>query len=58
MMAPGFKARRRAIEANHSWFNRFRKPMIRYEKLETARMALHHYDGGYHCLKKSQIIYG
>ena len=29
---PEFKARRRAVEVCHSWLNRFRKLLIRYEK--------------------------
>lgn len=35
-----FKARRRVVEACHSWFNRFRKLAIRYEKLEASHLAL------------------
>lgn len=31
---PKKKARRRVMEACHGWFNRFRKPLVRYEKLE------------------------
>jgi len=30
---PSFKARRWGVEAYHSWFNRFRKLTIHYEKL-------------------------
>jgi transposase len=30
---PDFKARRWVVEAAHSWFNRFRKLLVRYEKL-------------------------
>lgn len=28
----GFKARRWIVEVVHSWFNRFRKLLVRYEK--------------------------
>ena len=30
---PGYKARRWVVEVSHSWFNRFRKLLVRYEKL-------------------------
>ena len=29
---PGFRARRWVVERTHSWLNRFRKPLIRWEK--------------------------
>jgi hypothetical protein len=31
-----------AVEVAHSWFNRFRKLLMRYEKLERGFLALHH----------------
>ena len=37
---PEFKARRWAVEACHSWQNRFRKLMIRYEKKDVNYLAL------------------
>ena len=39
---PGKKARRWVVEVCHSWFNRFRKLLVRYEKLERSFMALNH----------------
>ena len=39
---PRKKARRWVVEAAHGWFNRFRKLLVRYEKLEKSFMALHH----------------
>jgi len=30
------------VEVCHSWFNRFRKLPVRYEKLERSFVALHH----------------
>jgi transposase len=39
---PLFQARRRVVEACHSWFNRFRKPVIRYEKPDETHLALTH----------------
>ncbi|MDR2923961.1 MAG: transposase [Treponema sp.] len=35
-----FKARRRVVEACHSWLNRFRKLMVQYEKKEGNYLAL------------------
>jgi transposase len=38
-----FKARRRVVEVCHSWLNRFRKLMVRYEKKEGNYLALLHF---------------
>ena len=35
-------ARRWVVEVCHSWFNRFRKLLVRYEKLERSFVALNH----------------
>jgi putative transposase len=29
---PGYRARRWLVERTHSWLNRFRRPLIRWEK--------------------------
>jgi IS5 family transposase len=39
---PWKKARRCVVEVCHSWFNRFRKLLVRYEKLERSFLALNH----------------
>jgi putative transposase len=39
---PERKARRWVVEASHSWLNRFRKLLVRYEKLERSYVALCH----------------
>ena len=39
---PTKKARRWVVEICHSWFNRFRKLLARYEKLERSFVALNH----------------
>ena len=39
---PAKKARRWVVEVAHSWFNRFRKLLVRYEKLERSFLALNH----------------
>ena len=38
---PPKRARRWIVEVAHSWFNKFRKLLIRYEKLERSFLALH-----------------
>jgi putative transposase len=37
---PGWKARRWVVERTHSWFNRFRKLLVNFEKTEAASLAL------------------
>jgi transposase len=37
---PNKKARRWVVEVTHSWFNRFRKLLVRYEKLHRSLVAL------------------
>jgi transposase len=37
---PGYKPRRWVVEVCHSWFNRFRKLLVRYEKTDRSYMAL------------------
>lgn len=36
------KVRRWIVEVAHSWFNRFRKLLARYEKLDLSFLALNH----------------
>ena len=55
---PNFKARRWVVEACHSWLHRFRKLIIRYEKLDETHMALHHLASAIIALRKVGIIYG
>jgi transposase len=39
---PGYRARRWGVEVSHLWFNRFRKLLVRYEKLADSFLALLH----------------
>lgn len=39
---PTYRARRWGVEVSHSWFNRFRKILVRYEKLRDSYIALLH----------------
>ena len=40
---PAFKARRWIVEVTHSFFNRFRKLLVRFEKKATNYLALLHF---------------
>ena len=59
---PDQKARRWVVEVCHSWFNRFRKLLVRYEKLERSFMALNHLAAAIIAFRKVplavNIIYG
>lgn len=57
---PLFKARRWVVESCHSWFNRFRKLLVRFEKLDSTHLALHHLAAAIIALRKAnpKIIYG
>lgn len=59
---PSRKARRWVVEACHGWFNRFRKLLVRYEKLEHTFLALNHLAAAIIAFRKIQlpinIIYG
>ena len=60
--SPQKKARRWVVEACHGWFNRFRKLLVRYEKLEHTFLALNHLAAAIITLRKIilpvNIIYG
>jgi len=59
---PKKKARRWVVEVCHSWFNRFRKLLVRYEKLERSFVALNHLAAAIIAFRKVSaavnIIYG
>jgi putative transposase len=59
---PTKKARRWVVEDCHSWFNRFRKLLVRYEKLERSLMALNHIAAAIIAFRKVKLaintIYG
>jgi transposase len=55
---PAYKARRWIVEVTHSWFNRFRKLLVRYEKLTETYEALLHMAAAIIAFRKAGIIYG
>ncbi|MFZ9069612.1 MAG: IS5 family transposase [bacterium] len=55
---PNFKARRWIVELTHSWFNRFRKLIPRYEKTDRSYQALTCLAAAMITLNKIMSIYG
>jgi transposase len=59
---PTKRARRWIVEVAHSWFTRFRKRLVRYEKLERSFLGLHHLAAAIIAFRKIHwiinIIYG
>ena len=59
---PHKRARRWIVEVAHSWFNRFRKLLVHYEKLERSFLALNHLAAAIIVFRKVpmkvNIIYG
>ena len=53
-----FKARRWVVELAHSWFNRFRKLIPRYEKTDLSYIALNTLAAAMIVLNKVMVIYG
>ncbi len=60
--AQGKRARRWVVEVAHSWFNRFRKLLVRYEKTHRSYVALNMLAAAIICFRnvpaKVNIIYG
>ena len=52
------KNRRWVVEVTHSWFNRFRKLVVRYEKLSETYEALLHLAAAIICWRKVAATYG
>jgi len=56
---PGYRARRWVVEACHSWFNRFRKLLVRFEKTDLSYLALVSFAAAIIITRKlPDIIYG
>ena len=54
---PSFKARRWVVELAHSWFNRFRKLIPRYEKTDLSYIARNTLAAAMIVLNKVMVIY-
>lgn len=55
---PGWKPRRWVVERSHSWFNRFRKLLVSFEKTEASYIALHSLAAALICWRQTISIYG
>jgi putative transposase len=57
-LTPGHKARRWVVERTHSWFNRFRKLLVSFEKTEESFIALLSLAAAILCWRQIISIYG
>ena len=57
-LAAGKKARRWIVEVAHSWFNRFRKILVRFEKKKSSFEGLLQLAAAIIVFRKRGIIYG
>jgi transposase len=55
---PDHRARRWVVEARHSWINRFRKILVRFEKTDRGYLALVHLACAIITWRKAGVIYG
>jgi len=53
---PTYKARRWVVEVTHSWMNRFRKLLVRFEKLTVSYKALLMLSCAFIALRKAEVI--
>lgn len=55
---PGAKARRWVVERTHSWFNRWRKLLVSFEKTEASYTGLLSLAAALICWRQTITIYG
>jgi transposase len=55
---PGWKARRWVVERTHSWFNRYRKLLVSFEKTEASYVGLLSLAAALICWRQTMSIYG
>lgn len=55
-MNPNFKARRWVVEVSHSWINRFRKLLVRFEKSSSSYLGLLMFACAFIAFRKCLII--
>jgi putative transposase len=53
---PGYRACRWVVEVCHSWVNRFRKLLVRFEKKLETHLALLQFACAYIVLKRAEVI--
>ena len=54
----GYKARRWVVEACHSWFTRFRKLQVRFEKTHRSFLALVELAAAIITFRRTTFMYG
>jgi transposase len=53
---PGYRARRWVVERTHSWMNRFRRILIRWEKKAANYVALLHFSCAWIAFRAAKVI--
>ncbi len=53
---PGYRARRWVVERTHSWMNRFRRLLIRWEKNAENYLAMLHFACAYIIFRAAKVI--
>jgi transposase len=53
---PEYKARRWVVEVTHSWINRFRKLLVRFEKLTSSYLGLLMFACAFIAFRKANVI--
>lgn len=53
---PGYRARRWVVERTHSWMNRFRRLLIRWEKKAKNYLAFLHLACAYITLRAAEVL--
>ena len=53
---PGYRARRWIVERTHSWLNRFRRLLIRWEKKVENYVAMLHFDCAWITFRASGVV--
>ena len=56
MEIPGYRARRWVVERTHSWMNRFRRLLIRWEKNVENYLAMLHFGCAYITVRAAKGI--
>jgi transposase len=52
----GYRARRWVVEVSHSWINRFRKLLVRFEKLKSSYLGLLMFACAFIAFRKADVI--
>jgi putative transposase len=53
---PGGKAHRWVNERTHSWFNRFRRVLVRWEKKAENWLAVLHFVAAYYTFRQARVL--